>query len=162
MMVVGQGKNKFLSLSRNPTGSFSERLSTIWSSVEAGWCSRTMTLNIKVNLLQNGLKNKICPLEWPSESPELYPAKMLWNDLKRAVHTTHLKNMAEPKQFCKEEWSNIVQVWSLATEGACLRLLLPKEVRPESSLTFSTSTVDVQLVCIIKTWKIIILFVLLA
>ncbi|KAF7647647.1 hypothetical protein LDENG_00168970 [Lucifuga dentata] len=32
---------------------------------------------------------------------------MLWNDLKRAVHTRHPKNMAELKQFCKEEWSKI-------------------------------------------------------
>ncbi|KAF7644156.1 hypothetical protein LDENG_00226760 [Lucifuga dentata] len=32
---------------------------------------------------------------------------MLWNDLKRAIHTRHPKNMAELKQFCKEEWSKI-------------------------------------------------------
>lgn len=33
-------------------------LSASWSSAEVGWCSRTMTLNIEVNLLQNGFKKR--------------------------------------------------------------------------------------------------------
>jgi hypothetical protein len=32
---------------------------------------------------------------------------MLWHDLKRAVHTRHPKDIAELKQFGKEEWSKI-------------------------------------------------------
>jgi hypothetical protein len=32
---------------------------------------------------------------------------MLWHDLKRAVHTRQSNNIAELKQFCKEEWSKI-------------------------------------------------------
>ena len=32
---------------------------------------------------------------------------MLWPDLKRVVNTRHPKNIAELKQFCKEEWSKI-------------------------------------------------------
>lgn len=30
---------------------------------------------------------------------------MLWHDLKQAVHTRKLSNVAELKQFCKEEWT---------------------------------------------------------
>ncbi|XP_041663058.1 polycystic kidney disease protein 1-like 2 [Cheilinus undulatus] len=37
--------------------------------------------------------------------PDLNPTGMLWNDLKRAVHTR--QNMGELKKFCKEEWSKI-------------------------------------------------------
>ena len=46
-------------------------------------------------------------LEWPSQSPDLSPIEMLWHDLKRAVHTRHPKDIAELKQFCKEERSKI-------------------------------------------------------
>jgi hypothetical protein len=46
-------------------------------------------------------------LEWPSQSPDLNPIKMLWHNRKRVVHTGHPKNIAELKQFCKEEWSQI-------------------------------------------------------
>jgi transposase len=46
-------------------------------------------------------------LEWPSQSPDLNPIEMLWHDLNRVVHTRHPNNIAELKQFCKEEWSKI-------------------------------------------------------
>ena len=59
---------------------------------------------ITTELLQ---QKKIRLLEWPSQSPDLNPIDMLWHDLKKAVHTRHLKNIAELKQFCKEEWSKI-------------------------------------------------------
>jgi transposase len=44
---------------------------------------------------------------WPSQCPDLNPVELLWHHLKRAVHTRHPKNIAELKQFCKEEWPNI-------------------------------------------------------
>ena len=52
-------------------------------------------------------QKKIHLLEWPNQSHDLIPIEMLWPDLKRAVHTRHSKNIAELKQFCKEEWSKI-------------------------------------------------------
>ena len=52
-------------------------------------------------------EKKIRLLEWPSRTPDLNLIEMLWYELKRAVHTRHPKNIAELKQFCKEEWSKI-------------------------------------------------------
>jgi hypothetical protein len=62
----------------------------------------------EVNQQQNVFnRKKICLLEWSSQSPDLNPFEMLWHGLKRAVHTRHPKNIAELKQFCKEEWTKI-------------------------------------------------------
>ena len=46
-------------------------------------------------------------LEWPSQSPDLNLIEMLWRDLKKAVHARKPSNVAELKQFCKEEWDKI-------------------------------------------------------
>lgn len=52
-------------------------------------------------------KKKMSYLEWPSQSPDLNPFVMLWDDLKRAIHTRHPGNVTELQQFCKEEWNKI-------------------------------------------------------
>ncbi len=52
-------------------------------------------------------KNKIKVFEWPNQSPELNPIEMLWHDLKQSIHARKASNVAELKQFCKEEWAKI-------------------------------------------------------
>ncbi len=56
-------------------------------------------------------KNKIKVLEWPNQSPDLNPIEMLWHDLKHSFHARKLSNVAELKQFCKEEWAKIHSQW---------------------------------------------------
>ncbi len=52
-------------------------------------------------------ENKIKVLEWPSQSPGLNTIEMLWHDLKQSFHAQKPSNVAELKQFCKEEWAKI-------------------------------------------------------
>ncbi len=64
-------------------------------------------------------KNKIKVLEWPSQNP----IEMLWHDLKQSLHARKPSNVAELKQFCKEEWAKIPpQRWErlLASYRKCL------------------------------------------
>ncbi len=37
----------------------------------------------------------------------LNPTEMLWHDLKQTIHARKPSNVAELKQFCKEEWAKI-------------------------------------------------------
>ncbi|KAF7650076.1 hypothetical protein LDENG_00131870 [Lucifuga dentata] len=50
------------------------------------------------------------------QSPDLNPIEMLWHNLKQAVHARKPSNVAELKQFCKEEWAKI-------TPQRCERLI---------------------------------------
>ncbi len=52
-------------------------------------------------------KKQIKVLEWPSQNPDLNPIEMMWHDLKQSIHTRKPSNVAELKQFCKEEWAEI-------------------------------------------------------
>ena len=53
-------------------------------------------------------KKKMKDLELRIESPDLNPIEMLWHDLKQAVYTKKPYNVAELKQFCKEEWAKLL------------------------------------------------------
>ena len=64
-----------------------------------------MTQNTEVNQQQKGFNRRKYTFWSGPVSPDLNPIEILWHDLKRAVHTGHPKNIAELKQFCKEEWS---------------------------------------------------------
>ncbi len=52
-------------------------------------------------------KNKIKVLEWPNKNLDLNLIEMLWHDLKQSFHAWKPSNLAELKQFCKEEWAKI-------------------------------------------------------
>lgn len=80
-----------------------------------------------------------------SQSPDINPAEMLWTDLLRAAHTSDVR-------MCLS-WSSCVgTIWSAATES----LIDAKGVRPviksQGSLSFSSSTVNVWLVCSVQ-WR---------
>ena len=67
-------------------------------------------------------EKQIKVLEVLSQSLDLNPTEMLRYDLKRAFHARKTYNVAEIKQFCKEEWANIPLVgvnddWSFCAHG---------------------------------------------
>ncbi len=49
-------------------------------------------------------KNKIKVLD-------LNPIEMLWHDLKHSIDSGKASNVAELKQYCKEEWAKIPPQW---------------------------------------------------
>ncbi len=68
-------------------------------------------------------KNKFKVLEGPSQNPDLNPIEMLWHDLKQSFHAWKPSNVAELKQFCKEEWAKIPPQWCeelIASYHKCL------------------------------------------
>ena len=88
--------------------------------------------------------------------------EMLWQDLKRAIHTSRLNWNSFGKRNGPKFLLTVVQVWSATTGNVWLRLSLPKEGQPviksKGSYTFS---VNVYMLCSRKTWKHIIVCVVL-
>ncbi len=83
---------------------------------------------------------------------------MLWHDLKRAIRTSHHKNIAEPKGA--KSLLTVVRVWSTITGHICWRLLLLKlgqtVMEFKGSHTFSSPcTVNIDTVCSVKTCFIV-------
>jgi hypothetical protein len=46
-------------------------------------------------------------LEWPSQSPDLYPIKHLWRDLEIAVQQRSPSNLTELERIYREEWKKL-------------------------------------------------------
>ena len=46
-------------------------------------------------------------LEWSRQSPDPYPIKKMWYDLKIVVHQWKPSNLKELEQFCLEEWAKL-------------------------------------------------------
>ncbi len=78
-----------------------------------GLCSRTMIPNTPASPHLNGSrKTKLRFYSGQSgQSPGLNPIEMLWHDLKQSIHARKPSNVAELKQFCKEEWAKIPPQW---------------------------------------------------
>ena len=145
-------------------------LSTNWISTEVGWCNSTMTQNKEVNQQQNGFNRRKYALWSGPVSPDF---NLIWDDVawpQRAVHTRHLKNTAELKQFCKEDWSIIPPdrcAGLIRNYRKCLVEVIAAVIaatlllNPKVPILFPPCTVKVYTVCAIKTWKRIIVCVLL-
>ncbi len=63
------------------------------------WISESNNLKYCINAFYGTFK----VLEWPNQSPDLNPIEMMWHDLKQSIHARKPSNVAELKQFCKEE-----------------------------------------------------------
>ena len=63
-------------------------------------------------------------LEWPSQSPDLYPIENLWWDLKKAVVALKTKNICELTTFAHESGPqllrNAARIWCLAMHHICI------------------------------------------
>ena len=60
------------------------------------------------NATKEWLKKKhITVLEWPSQSPDLYPIKNLWRELKLRVAKRQPQELKDLEKICKEEWTKI-------------------------------------------------------
>lgn len=51
---------------------------------------------------------------------EMNPIEMLWNNMKRNIHTRRPKSMSELKRFCEEKWSKIS--WTLCKSNPDLQM----------------------------------------
>lgn len=70
-----------------------------WSSTKDGWCNRER----KQTDVQKKINNRTATEE--NMPPDLNPIEMPWHDLKKSYSHQIFKNIAERKQFCKEECS---------------------------------------------------------
>ena len=102
-------------------------LSSSWNSVLVGWCSRTMTRDIEVNILQNRFKKRKCRFWNGPVKAQILTHQRCCGIISTSVHTRHPKNMAELKQFCREECLlNVEGVSSAATGSTFFEVIAAK------------------------------------
>lgn len=113
----------------------------------------------KPPLLQDKIRHF---LEWPSPSPDLNPTEMLLPDLRRAIHSKRPKNIAELKQFCRDENSSCLllraglQLQEMFGWRSCCQRRVNQLLNPKVHRLFPPCTVNVYMLCSIKTWKLIL------
>ena len=119
--------DEFLNLSKHFAGELMSICPQIEAEQRMGGCNRTTTQRTEVNQQQK----KIRLLAWPSQSTDLSPNQVLWQDLKWRIRARHPNNNADLKQFRKEELSKIPPDCCAGLicnyRGRLLRLLLLKE-----------------------------------
>ncbi len=66
----------------------------------------------------------------PSQSLDLNSIEMLWHELKQSILPWKTSNVAELKQFWKEEWAKIPPQWCEILTNTWLQLLLQRVAQP--------------------------------
>ena len=126
-------------------------LSANWSSTEVGWCNRTTIQNTDVNQQQNGFNRRKYAF-WSG------PVRVLTSTgqrcccmTSRAVHTSHPKNIAELKQFCKEnpKCRSYPQLQKMFGWGYCCQKRVNQLLNPRLHIHFPPCTVNVY-TCVFK------------
>lgn len=52
-------------------------------------------------------RNRIKPMQWPANSPDLSPIENIWRYLKRKINQRRPKNVKQLEQYLKEEWNRV-------------------------------------------------------
>ena len=83
-------------------------------------------------------KKHIKVLEWPNQSPDLYPIENLWWELKLRVAKRQPWNLKDLERICKEEWTKIPpKICANLLKNYSKHLCLPTKVSPPNIKSYS-------------------------